>query len=83
MKDDRPAPLSGSNEEKLVPKMVYPTGLLSQRRSYSVKVGKVTETKVASKKAIVTTAITFIAEAFSSLLRLSAAESCCLSGLPH
>jgi hypothetical protein len=69
VKDDRPAPLSGSNKKKLVPKMVCPTGLLSQRRSYSVPVGKLTETKVASKKVVVTTAIVFIAEAshFTSL----------------
>ena len=64
-KDDCPAPLSGSNEKKLVPKIVCQGVILAKHEgmTVSIRADELTETKVAGKKVIVTTAIAFIADA--------------------
>jgi hypothetical protein len=80
--DDCPVSLSGSNEKKLVPKIVCPISRVSCRRIYNSQqkdTVKLTEIKVAGKKVIVTTAIAFIADA--SLFASSPICSCTLLSL--
>ena len=82
MKDDRPASLSDWNEKKLDPKIVCATGCISHTQTHHSQlsaIGRLTETKVAGKKVIVTTAIAFIADA--SLFASSPICSCTLLSL--